>query len=44
MIQNYSKRNKLEEEEYSGERFCNWTCSVKGNNDMLNTTQPDVIK
>ena len=33
MIQNYAKKNKLEEEEYRGERFANWTCNTKGNND-----------
>jgi len=43
MIQNYSKRNKLEEEEYRGERFKDWTCNVKGNNDMLSISQPHVI-
>jgi len=43
MIQNYSKRNKLEEEEYRGERFKEWTCNVKGNNDMLSITQPQII-
>ena len=35
MIQNYAKRNKLDEEEYRGERFANWTCNMKGNNDQL---------
>ena len=44
MIQNYSKRNKLDEEEYRGEQFKNWTCNVKGNNDMLSISQPDIIK
>ena len=44
MIQNYAKKNKLEEEEYRGERFKDWTCNVKGNNDMLSITQPHVIK
>jgi len=43
MIQNYSKRNKLDEEEYRGERFKDWTCNVKGNNDMLSMSQPDII-
>ena len=43
MIQNYSKRNKLEEEEYRGDRFKDWSCNVKGNNDMLSITQPHVI-
>jgi len=44
MIQNYAKRNKLEEEEYRGERFKDWKCNVKGNNDMLSITQPEIIK
>jgi len=44
MIQNYAKRNKLDEEEYRGERFKDWTCNVKGNNDMLSITQPQIIK
>jgi len=44
MIQNYSKKNKLEEEEYRGERFKDWSCNVKGNNDMLSITQPQVIQ
>jgi len=43
MIQNYSKRNKLDEEEYRGDRFKDWNCNVKGNNDMLSITQPHVI-
>jgi 5-methyltetrahydrofolate--homocysteine methyltransferase len=44
MIQNYAKRNKLGEEEYRGERFKDWDCAVKGNNDMLSISQPDIIK
>ena len=44
MIQNYSKRNRLDEEEYRGSRFLDWTTSVKGNNDMLSITQPEVIQ
>jgi 5-methyltetrahydrofolate--homocysteine methyltransferase len=44
MIQNYAKKNKLDEEEYRGERFKDWTCNVKGNNDMLSITQPHIIK
>jgi len=44
MIQNYGKRNRLEEEEYRGDKFKDWTCNVKGNNDMLSITQPHVIK
>jgi len=44
MIQNYSKRNKLDEEEYRGEQFKDWSCNVKGNNDMLSISQPQIIK
>lgn len=44
MIQNYAKKNKLEEEEYRGERFKDWSCNVKGNNDMLSITRPDIIQ
>ena len=43
MIQNYAKKNKLEEEEYRGERFKDWNCNVKGNNDMLSISQPHII-
>mmetsp|Transcript_11469 Transcript_11469/g.19060 ORF Transcript_11469/g.19060 Transcript_11469/m.19060 type:complete len:1422 (-) Transcript_11469:114-4379(-) len=43
MIQNYGKRNKLGEEEYRGEKFKDWTCNVKGNNDMLSISQPQII-
>ena len=44
MIQNYGKKNKLGEDEYRGERFKDWSCNVKGNNDMLSMTMPQVIK
>ena len=44
MIQNYAKRNKLEEEEYRGDRFANWTCNTKGNNDQLSISQPQIIQ
>src|SRR5690606_7070179 len=40
MIQNY----KLNEQDFRGERFKNHPCDVKGNNDLLNITRPDVIK
>lgn len=40
MIQAY----KFEEQDYRGERFADWHCDVKGNNDMLVLTQPDIIK
>ncbi|MEM9888686.1 MAG: homocysteine S-methyltransferase family protein, partial [Bacteroidota bacterium] len=40
MIQEY----QLTEEDYRGERFADWTCDVKGNNDLLSITQPEIIK
>ena len=40
MIQGY----KLEEADYRGERFADWSSDVKGNNDLLCLTRPDVIK
>lgn len=40
MIQNY----KLQEADYRGERFKDWACDVKGNNDLLSITQPQIIK
>ncbi|WP_305857939.1 methionine synthase [Balneatrix alpica] len=39
MIQQY----KLEEEDFRGERFANWHKDIKGNNDLLVLTKPDVI-
>ena len=40
MIQSY----KLEERDYRGERFAQWDVDLKGNNDLLSLTQPDIIK
>jgi 5-methyltetrahydrofolate--homocysteine methyltransferase len=37
------QRHKLEEADYRGERFTNWPKDVKGNNDLLSITQPDII-
>lgn len=37
------QRHKLEEEDYRGERFKDWHKDVKGNNDLLSITQPDII-
>ncbi len=37
------QRHKLEEEAYRGERFKDWHTDVKGNNDLLSITQPDII-
>ncbi len=39
MIQRY----KLEEEDYRGQRFKDWHTDVKGNNDLLSITKPEVI-
>jgi len=39
MIQAY----KFEEEDYRGDRFSDWSCDVKGNNDLLVLSQPQVI-
>ena len=38
------QRHKLEEADYRGERFKDWHSDVKGNNDLLCITQPDIIK
>ncbi len=40
MIQRY----KLQEKEYRGERFKDWHTDVKGNNDLLSITQPQIIE
>lgn len=40
MIQRY----KLSEADYRGERFKNWPSDLKGNNDLLCLTQPQIIK
>jgi len=37
------QRHKLKEEDYRGERFKNWPCDLKGNNDLLCITQPEII-
>ncbi len=34
------QRHKLEEADYRGERFADWPCDLKGNNDLLVLTQP----
>lgn len=38
------QRHQLTEEDFRGERFKNHTCSLKGNNDLLSITRPDIIK
>src|SRR3954469_6748072 len=40
MIQRY----KLSEADYRGERFKDWPSDLKGNNDLLCLTQPQIIK
>ncbi len=40
MIQRYA----LNEKEYRGERFADWPVDLKGNNDLLSITQPDIIR
>ncbi len=39
MIQTY----RLQEEDYRGKRFQNYASSLKGNNDLLSITQPEII-
>ncbi len=38
------QRRKLEEADYRGERFADYHLSIKGNNDLLAITKPDVIR
>ena len=40
MIQGHS----LQESDYRGERFADWSIDLKGNNDLLNLTQPEIIR
>lgn len=40
MIQRY----RLTEEDYRGERFKDWAYDLKGNNDLLSITQPQIIQ
>ncbi len=40
MIQGY----RLSEEDYRGERFADWPSDLKGNNDLLVLSQPDIIR
>jgi 5-methyltetrahydrofolate--homocysteine methyltransferase len=37
------QRHKLAEADYRGEQFKDWHCDVKGNNDLLSITQPQII-
>lgn len=38
------QKHKLTEEDYRGERFADWKQDLKGNNDLLSLTRPDIIK
>lgn len=38
------QRFKLGEAQFRGERFRQWPSDLKGNNDLLNLTQPDLIR
>ncbi len=38
------QRHKLEEADYRGERFADWQTDLKGKNDLLVLTQPDIIQ
>ncbi len=40
MIQSYG----LHEDDYRGERFADWKRDLKGNNDLLSITRPDIIR
>ena len=40
MIQSY----RLQERDFRGERFADHGCDLKGNNDLLSLTQPDIIR
>lgn len=38
------QQHKLEEADYRGDRFSDWHCDVKGNNDLLVLSQPQLIR
>ncbi|BDZ57900.1 methionine synthase [Barrientosiimonas endolithica] len=38
------QRHKLSEEDYRGERFADWPSDLRGNNDLLSLTQPDLVR
>ena len=38
------QRHKLDEQGYRGERFADWQSDLKGNNDLLVLTQPEIIR
>ncbi len=37
------QRHNLSEDDYRGEQFADWKSDLKGNNDLLSITKPDVI-
>ncbi|WP_298440401.1 methionine synthase [uncultured Ferrimonas sp.] len=37
------QQHKLEEDDFRGQRFIDWPCLLKGNNDLLSLTQPQII-
>jgi 5-methyltetrahydrofolate--homocysteine methyltransferase len=38
------QHHRLEEADYRGERFADWPSDLKGNNDLLSLTRPDLIE
>ena len=38
------QQHKLDEEDYRGERFADWPSDLKGNNDLLGMTRPEIIQ
>ncbi len=38
------QREGLGEQDYRGERFADWERDLRGNNDLLSLTAPDVIR
>ena len=38
------QKHNLKEDDYRGERFKNHPCALKGNNDLLSITHPEIIK
>ena len=38
------QRHQLTEEDYRGERFAAWPSDLRGNNDLLSITAPEVIR
>ncbi|HBN89150.1 MAG TPA: 5-methyltetrahydrofolate--homocysteine methyltransferase, partial [Rheinheimera sp.] len=36
------QQHRLQEADYRGSEFASWPCDVKGNNDLLVLTQPDL--